>query len=578
MVHLGRYEVIEELGQGSMGTVFRAHDPIMERDVAIKRILAQTGGTEGTEFRERFFREARAAGRLAHPGIVRVFDVSEQDGVPFLVMEYIAGRTLQSILLNGERMSLEHVCDLGIQLAEALHYAHHNGVIHRDIKPANILITDDNRVKITDFGIAKLTESQLTLSGQLLGTPAFMSPEQFAGVPADKRSDLFSLGVVLYCMATGEKPFTGDTMIGVQYRVLHTNPVDPSSLNPAVSQSLNSVILKSIEKDPALRYQSGEEIADDLRAWLSNKPISATSVPRRAQSEGGTLILDSASEPILSLSPPSLGNRRLSAELVVLILFLTAFVGVTTFSLVKSLSRPPSIATSSAAGTRAQTTSEAPAVSPVVESEVVESEKDDASKLDTPIENALVPVTVSKPQNPRVTASASSEPEVTRVILPTSLPVQPIPSPLPADEPAFADSTPDPPAPVSDPGDQTYKSARLLIASVAVPEPLSIIVNLDNDLLFSRSARSAVPSGFEDADGHLRLRSVPSVPLSEERPLSPGKHKLQVSVLLDSRRVSKVQEITERFYSGQRRILEIEFLPENESARGRVPLFKIKVK
>jgi serine/threonine-protein kinase len=573
MAHLGRYEVIEELGQGSMGTVFRAHDPLMERDVAIKRILAQTAGTEGAEFRERFFREARAAGRLAHPGIVRVFDVSEQDGAPFLVMEYIAGRTLQSILLNGERLSLERVCDLGIQLAEALHYAHHNGVIHRDIKPANILITDDNLVKIADFGIAKLIESQLTLGGQLLGTPAFMSPEQFAGMPADKRSDLFSLGVVLYCMATGEKPFSGDTMIGVQYRVLHTNPVDPSSLNPAVSQSLNSVILKTIEKDPALRYQSGEEIAGDLRAWLSNKPISATMVSGRARSEGGTLILDSASKSTLSLSPPSAGSRRLSAELILLILFLTVFLGFTTFSLVKGLGRPPSTATSAAVGTGAQTTSDAPAVSPAVE-----TEKDDASKRETPIEKARVPVTGSKPQNPKVTASASAEPAMTHVILPESLPVQPIPSPLPADVPAFANNTNLAPPPVSDPGDQTYKSARLLIASVAVPEPLSIIVNLDNDVLFSRSATSAAPAGFEDADGHLRLRSVPSVPLSEERPLTPGKHKLQVSVLLDSKRVSKVQEISERFYSGQRRILEIEFLPESESSRGRTPLFKIKVK
>jgi serine/threonine-protein kinase len=217
MQSFGRYEIIEQLGQGSMGTVYRARDPIMDRDVAIKRIVVHAvEGPEAAEFRERFFREARAAGRLTHPGIVTVFDVSEHDGTPFLVMEYVPGRTLQSILLSGERMDLNRVRDLGAQLAGALAYAHENGVIHRDIKPANILVTNDGRIKIADFGVAKLIESQLTVSGRLLGTPAFMAPEQFTGMPIDRRADLFAAGVVLYLMATGEKPFAGDTVLGVQ--------------------------------------------------------------------------------------------------------------------------------------------------------------------------------------------------------------------------------------------------------------------------------------------------------------------------------------------------------------------------
>src|SRR4051812_32703880 len=261
MRSLGRYELIEQLGQGTMGTVHKARDPLLGRDVAIKQILVQTGeGPEATEFRERFFREARAAGRLSHPGIVTVFDVSEHEGTPFLVMEYVAGRTLLSILEDGERMSMDRACDVGIQLAEALDYAHRNGVIHRDIKPANILVTDDGRIKIADFGVAKLIESQLTARGQLLGTPAFMAPEQFIGMPIDARSDLFSAGVVIYCMTTGEKPFAGDTVIGVQYKVMHTEPVEPRKLNPAISSRLDGVILKSIQKDPLQRYPSGEEL------------------------------------------------------------------------------------------------------------------------------------------------------------------------------------------------------------------------------------------------------------------------------------------------------------------------------
>ena len=248
----GRYELIEQLGQGSMGTVHKARDPLLGRDVAIKQILVQPGeGPEATEFRERFFREARAAGRLSHPGIVTVFDVSEHEGTPFLVMEYVAGRTL--LWLLAKRRTNEpgyRACDVGIQLAEALDYAHRNGVIHRDIKPANILVTDDGRIKIADFGVAKLIESQLTVRGQLLGTPAFMAPEQFIGMPIDARSDLFSCGVVIYCMTTGEKPFAGDTVIGVQYKVMHTEPVEPRKLNPAISSRLDAVILQEYPERP----------------------------------------------------------------------------------------------------------------------------------------------------------------------------------------------------------------------------------------------------------------------------------------------------------------------------------------
>src|SRR5207302_10172981 len=226
-------------------------------------------GPAAAEFRDRFFREARAAGRLSHPGIVTVFDVAEHEGTPFLVMEYVAGRTLLSILQSGERMSLDYACDVGIQLAEALDYAHRNGVIHRDIKPSNILVTDDGRIKIADFGVAKLIESQLTVKGQLLGTPAFMAPEQFIGMPIDFRSDLFSAGVVIYYMTTGEKPFEGDTVVGVQYKVIYTDPVQPRYLIPLSPPSLDAIITKSIQKDPLQRYQSGEELARDLRLCLA---------------------------------------------------------------------------------------------------------------------------------------------------------------------------------------------------------------------------------------------------------------------------------------------------------------------
>ena len=267
---IGRYEILEELGHGAMGTVYRAKDPAMDRVVALKTIISLVLASEqGSDFRERFYREARAAGALAHPGIVPVFDVGEHEGLPFLVMEFISGKTLADAVKKGERMTLDRVCEIGQKIAEALGYAHQHGVVHRDIKPANILLTSKEahgieRPKITDFGVAKLAAGHTTLTGQILGTPAFMPPEQFTGAPIDGRADIFSLGVVLYWMATGEQPFPGESMTAVSYKVVHTDPVPPRKLNPSIPLKLEGIILKCLAKNPDERYQTGEDLARDL--------------------------------------------------------------------------------------------------------------------------------------------------------------------------------------------------------------------------------------------------------------------------------------------------------------------------
>jgi len=267
---MGRYEIVAELGRGAMGSVFKAIDPAVGRTVALKTVLAAAlSGEHAEEYRARFNREARACGVLAHPGIVPVFDVGEHEGVPFLVMEFVEGRTLDSAMKKGERFTLERVCEFGQQLAEALGYAHRQGVTHRDIKPANILLTarevyGSERPRITDFGIAKLAASELTTTGQLLGTPAFMPPEQFTGAPIDGRADLFSLGVILYALVTGEQPFPGETVTAVSYKVVYTEPIPPAKLNPAIPAGLEAVILKCLAKNPANRYQNGETLAQDL--------------------------------------------------------------------------------------------------------------------------------------------------------------------------------------------------------------------------------------------------------------------------------------------------------------------------
>ena len=329
---IGRYEVVAELGRGAMGTVYRAKDPAMDREVALKTVIAVALASEqGSEFRDRFYSEARAAGRLAHPGIVAVFDVGEDDGMPFLVMEFVNGQTLDAAVKKGERLTLERVCEIGQQIADAIGYAHKQGVIHRDIKPANILLTSPDahgieRPKITDFGVAKLAAGQITTTGQMLGTPAFMPPEQFTGAPVDGRADIFSLGVILYWMATGEQPFHGETMTAVSYKVVHTEPVPPRKLNPSIPEDLDFIIMRCLAKSPVDRYQTGEELAHDLSglrasgksdlhrtAFLRPQTDTAATIDVRQKTDPASAATIVATVPVAG-APSSAGQIPLPAS------------------------------------------------------------------------------------------------------------------------------------------------------------------------------------------------------------------------------------------------------------------------
>lgn len=307
---IGRYEIVAELGRGAMGSVFKATDSAVGRTVALKTIhSAALNGEQAGEYRARFYREARASGVLAHPGIVPVFDVGEHEGAPFLVMEFVEGRTLADAIKKGERFTLERVCEIGQQLADALGYAHRQGVIHRDIKPANILMTSrevygSERPRITDFGIAKLAQSELTTTGQMLGTPSFMPPEQFTGAPIDGRADLFSLGVILYSMATGEQPFPGETMTAVSYKVVYTEPIPPTKLNPAIPSGVERAILRCLAKSPVDRYQTGEELAQDLAALRANPNATLATLVAPAADPNATI----------AAAPGSISNRQANAS------------------------------------------------------------------------------------------------------------------------------------------------------------------------------------------------------------------------------------------------------------------------
>ena len=258
-----------------MGVVYRARDPKIDRLVAIKTIsLAGQEPDEETAYRERFAQEARAAGRLSHPGIVAIFDAGEDPNTrePYLVMEYIAGESLSKILSRGDRkLPLADALRLAQEIAEALDYAHSQGVVHRDIKPANILISEDGRAKIADFGVARLNHALLTHSGQIFGSPAYMAPEQMSGGLADARSDLFSLGVLLYSMITGFRPFQGNSAETVCFKVMNIEPVPVSSFQHDLPAGLDAIIERAIAKDPTDRFQSGEEMAAEIQRFRGNE-------------------------------------------------------------------------------------------------------------------------------------------------------------------------------------------------------------------------------------------------------------------------------------------------------------------
>jgi tRNA A-37 threonylcarbamoyl transferase component Bud32 len=282
MQRLGRYEILEELGRGAMGQVFRGRDPQIDRIVAIKTInVATLDPAILDEFRQRFFREAQAAGKLSHAGIVAVYDVGEDaaSGIPYIVMEHVEGKTLEE-LGRGQRVAREQGLELVRQIAEALDYAHSQQIIHRDIKPANILVTADNRAKITDFGIAKLRTSQFTSTGQVLGTPQYMAPEQLTGQNVDGRADLFALGMIFYWVLTGEKPFAGESMATLTFKIVYSEPLAPTKLNPGLEPDFDYVINRSLAKDPNRRYQSGREFADDIDDLLGGRPPRSRSVLR----------------------------------------------------------------------------------------------------------------------------------------------------------------------------------------------------------------------------------------------------------------------------------------------------------
>lgn len=300
---LGRYVIVEELGQGAMGVVYKAVDPLIDRTVAIKTINLNLSRDELETFEKRFQREVQSAGKLNHPNIVTIYDVGRTEGVAYMAMEFLEGKELREILDSGVVLPVEKVVHIAAQVCDGLAFAHQHGIVHRDIKPANIMVLKNGMVKITDFGIAQVSSATRTMAGMVMGSPKYMSPEQVVGQTVDGRSDLFSLGVVLYEMLTGKTPFGGENISAIMYQILNEQPVPPRSLNHDIPESLEYIVLRALAKRPDQRYQTAKEMGRDLRHYKTltrpkdgepaageSAPMERRRVPRESLGEATQII------------------------------------------------------------------------------------------------------------------------------------------------------------------------------------------------------------------------------------------------------------------------------------------------
>jgi len=262
---LGRYEVLKELGQGAVGTVYLGRDPKINREVAIK-VLRYDEVSEDrlAEVKKRFYREAEAAGRLNHPNIVTIYDVGEDYDLTYIAMELLNGKDLSSYCREVNRLPATRVLEIIGLVAEALDYAHKNGVVHRDIKPANIMLLEGDQIKVADFGIARITGSTRTQTGDIFGTPNYMSPEQVAGKKVDGRSDLFSLGAVMYELLTGEKPFQADTLAAIMYNIANANYIPLRKLSTDYPKCCIKIVNKLLNKGVSKRFQNAAAVIQKI--------------------------------------------------------------------------------------------------------------------------------------------------------------------------------------------------------------------------------------------------------------------------------------------------------------------------
>lgn len=331
----GRYELIQKIARGGMAEVYMAKDQLLDRPVALKVLFPEL--SVNVSFVERFRREAQAAANLSHPNIVSVFDWGEADNTYFIVMELVDGVTLSSLIKDSGHLQPDRAAHIAAEVAASLSFAHRHGVIHRDVKPSNVLITEDGQVKVTDFGIARAAtaDGDLTQTGAVMGTATYIPPEQAQGLVVDGRSDVYSLGVVLYEMLTGKVPFSGDSPLSIAYKHVREEPVHPRELIPEIPAALEAIVLKAMAKDPGARYQSAIEMREDLNRYLNKQDVMAF-VPLDPDATQAIPLVPLSNEPrteVLRTAPiaheegsNNRGRNWLLAGIVILVIIILALL------------------------------------------------------------------------------------------------------------------------------------------------------------------------------------------------------------------------------------------------------------
>ena len=303
---LGKYQITRILGKGAMGVVYEGWDSIIERTVAIKTIhKALLEGDGGQTLLDRFKREAQAAGRLMHQNIVAIYEYGEEEGTPFIAMEYIKGKELKDYIKEQARFEVTQVVDIMTQTLSAMEYVHAGGVVHRDMKPANIILLENGHVKVADFGIARVENSTMTQMGAVMGTPSYMSPEQFMGQQVDKRADLFSMGAILYELLTGEKPFPGKAVATIMQKVLYAPVESPSTYNFNLPGAFDTVIKKALSKRPGDRFQNAKEFSEAIKLAADNKVANPSSSQPQGDDDDATMVTTGGDDEATMVTAPS---------------------------------------------------------------------------------------------------------------------------------------------------------------------------------------------------------------------------------------------------------------------------------